>query len=97
MKRLARHFLRLLAADLLAGCQSVPVTGRQQLQLLSEQGDAAMGFNSFREVLNKQNVSRDTRANVWVPSRCWLRAEPPLLLRPLAGAMPTALINTLAC
>jgi metalloendopeptidase OMA1, mitochondrial len=66
MERLARNLLCLLAAAFLVGCQSVPVTGRQQLQLLSEQEEVTMGFNSFREVLKKQNVSRDARANDWV-------------------------------
>jgi predicted Zn-dependent protease len=56
----------VVAALVAAACQTVPMTGRQQLQLISEQEEVAMGFNSFQEVLKKEKVSSDARANEWV-------------------------------
>lgn len=56
----------LVAALVAAACQTVPVTGRQQLQLISEQEEVKMGFNSFQEVLSKEKVSADLKTNEWV-------------------------------
>jgi predicted Zn-dependent protease len=56
----------LVAALVAAACQTVPMTGRQQLQLISEQEEVSMGFNSFQEVLKKEKVSTDAKENEWV-------------------------------
>lgn len=61
-------WLNLIAPSLVAGllaaaCQTVPLTGRSQLQLVSEQEELAMGLNSFQEVLHKEKLSQDARQN----------------------------------
>ncbi|MCX7898036.1 MAG: M48 family metallopeptidase [Rhodocyclaceae bacterium] len=43
----------------LAACQTVPLTGRSQLLLVSEAQERQMGLMSFREIVAKQKVSRD--------------------------------------
>ncbi len=55
--------LCLIAAVFLAACQNVPVTGRSQLQLISEQQETRMGLTSFREILEKEKLSTDHAAN----------------------------------
>jgi predicted Zn-dependent protease len=52
--------LVLLAA---AACETVPVTGRSQLVLISEGTETAMGLDSYKEVLSKSKVSTDPRLN----------------------------------
>ena len=67
MKVLLNLFAPALVAGLVAvACQTVPMTGRSQLQLISEQEEVAMGLTSFQEVLHKEKVSRDPRENEWV-------------------------------
>lgn len=48
---------------LLAGCQNVPLTGRSQLQIVSEQQERRMGLASFKEILAKEKLSRDPVLN----------------------------------
>ena len=57
-----------VAAALLAvtACQTVPVTGRSQLILLSESSEVQMGLTSYREVLSKGKVSADPTLNAQV-------------------------------
>jgi predicted Zn-dependent protease len=55
--------LPLLAALLLAGCQSVPLTGRSQLQMISDQQERRMGLTSFREILEKEKLNSDPVLN----------------------------------
>lgn len=50
----------------LAGCQTVPYTGRSQLQLLSEPEETRMGFQAYREILKKSRISRDPALNAMV-------------------------------
>lgn len=45
------------------GCQTVPITGRSQLQLLSEPQEIQMGLQAYREILKKSRLSRDPEAN----------------------------------
>lgn len=52
-----------LAALLLAGCQTVPLTGRSQLQMISEQQERSMGLANFREILGKEKLSQDAAQN----------------------------------
>ncbi|MDI6745637.1 MAG: M48 family metallopeptidase [Rhodocyclaceae bacterium] len=55
--------LLLLLAAALAGCQNVPLTGRSQLQVISEQQETRMGLASFQEILEKEKLSNDAAAN----------------------------------
>jgi predicted Zn-dependent protease len=44
----------------LTACQTVPITGRQQLSLLPEDTVLSMSFNSYKEFMGKHKVIRDT-------------------------------------
>jgi predicted Zn-dependent protease len=55
-----------LLALLLAGCGSVPVTGRSQLLLVSEQQEIKMGLTSFREIIGKEKLVTDPEVNARV-------------------------------
>jgi predicted Zn-dependent protease len=58
--------LRALTALVLlavAACQTVPVTGRSQLVLISQGEETAMGLDSYQEVIQKSKVSTDRRLN----------------------------------
>ena len=55
--------LVLLAA---VACQTVPVTGRHELMLLSESNEREMGLTSYKEVLQKSKVSADPTLNAQV-------------------------------
>jgi len=46
-----------------AACQTVPITGRSQLLLLSEADEVRMGLQSYEEVLSKAKLSTDTALN----------------------------------
>lgn len=48
---------------LVVACQTVPVTGRSQLMLLSESAEIQMGLTAYREVLGKAKVSGDPALN----------------------------------
>jgi len=47
----------------LAACQNVPVTGRKQLQMVSEQQEMRMGLTSFKEILEKEKLNSDPALN----------------------------------
>lgn len=53
----------MLLTAFLAGCQNVPLTGRSQLQVISEQQETRMGLASFQEILEKEKLSNDAAAN----------------------------------
>lgn len=53
-------------AVLLFGCQNVPLTGRSQLQMISEQQETRMGLASFREIIDKETLERDPAINARV-------------------------------
>jgi metalloendopeptidase OMA1, mitochondrial len=58
--------LRALTALVLltvAACQTVPVTGRSQLVLISQGEETAMGLDSYQQVIQKSKVSTDQRLN----------------------------------
>lgn len=63
MKKL---FLVGLFVLFLAGCESVPVTGRTQLQMVSEQQEMKMGLSSFKEILGKEKLETDPEVNARV-------------------------------
>ena len=71
-RRLVEVWLCLLRSTLVIGvlmiaaCGTVPVTGRQQFMLVSESEEAQMGLTAYREILSKENLSRDRRLNALV-------------------------------
>jgi predicted Zn-dependent protease len=58
--------LTLLLALAPAGCETVPYTGRSQLQLVSPDEEAKMGVQSYQEIVSKATVSTDQQATVMV-------------------------------
>lgn len=52
--------LGLLAA---VACQTVPITGRSQIMLLSESEEQQMGLSAYQEILGKARVSGDPALN----------------------------------
>jgi predicted Zn-dependent protease len=49
-----------------AGCETVPYTGRSQLQLVSPDEEAKMGVQSYQEIVSKATVSTDQQATAMV-------------------------------
>lgn len=62
MKRLGILALVVVLA-VLAGCQTVPVTGRSQLMLISEEQEIGLGRAAWKEFLKKAKISTDPKAN----------------------------------
>lgn len=56
----------LAVAILVSACESVPITGRSQLQLISEQQETALGLQAYQDVLKKEKVSNDPALNAMV-------------------------------
>jgi predicted Zn-dependent protease len=56
--------LLVLAAPM--GCETVPYTGRRQIQLVSASEEAQMGVQSFKEIVGKATLSTDAQANALV-------------------------------
>jgi predicted Zn-dependent protease len=56
----------LLIVLALAGCETVPYTGRRQVQLVSPSEEAQMGVQAFQEIVSKANLSTDAQANAMV-------------------------------
>jgi metalloendopeptidase OMA1, mitochondrial len=50
----------------LYGCVTAPYTGRQQILLISEGEEMALGENAYRDVLKKEKISQDPKANALV-------------------------------
>jgi predicted Zn-dependent protease len=53
-------------ASLLAACETAPVSGRSQMMLVSENEEREMGLQAYREVLNKEPLSRDAQTSALV-------------------------------
>ena len=58
--------LLLVLAIAPLGCETVPYTGRRQLQLVSADEEAQMGVQAYQEIVGKQTLSTDTQANAMV-------------------------------
>ncbi len=58
--------LAALASLVLVACQTVPITGRSQLQLLSEPDEARMGVQAYHQILRKSRISSDPALNALV-------------------------------
>ncbi len=56
----------VLAAIVPAGCETVPYTGRSQLQLISPQQENEMGVQAFQQIVGKAKLSNDATANEMV-------------------------------
>jgi len=56
----------LLAAGILAACETVPYTGRSQLQLISPQQETQMGAQAFQDIVGKAKLSNDGAASEMV-------------------------------
>lgn len=76
--------LLLAAGLLLAGCYTVPETGRQSFILVSPGEETQLGAQSFAELKQKGPVSRDARQNERV-QRVGRR-----IAQAVGGALPTA-------
>lgn len=59
-------FLFVLAGLMLAGCATVPVTGRSQLLLVSQAELTTMGAESYHQFIAESNLSQDARATAMV-------------------------------
>jgi len=56
----------ILAAGILAACETVPYTGRSQLQLISPQQESQMGAQAFQDIVGKAKLSNDVAASEMV-------------------------------
>ena len=56
----------MLAAIVLAACETVPYTGRSQIQLMSPQQESQMGVQAFQEIVGKAKLSHDAAATEMV-------------------------------
>src|SRR3546814_17928051 len=61
-----RALFSLTVALLIAGCTTAPVTGRQQLVLLSQPQATEMGRAAYQEILATKGVSSDPQLNEMV-------------------------------
>jgi len=61
-----RVLIAAAAALLLAACQNVPITGRSQLQMISEGAEASLGLSAYQDVLQKEKISYDPKLNEMV-------------------------------
>ena len=71
MKRLNRRFDAswigwLLAAIVVAGCQTVPETGRRQFNVFSTSDEMQLGLTSFTQMKTNVPISHDPKANALV-------------------------------
>lgn len=55
-----------LLAVWLAGCATVPYTGRRQLSMVPESQEMAMGYQAFRQIRQRYPVSQDAELNTRV-------------------------------
>jgi len=53
-------------ASLLAACETAPGVRRSQIMLVSENEERQMGLQAYREVLNKEPLSRDAQTSALV-------------------------------
>ncbi len=59
-------FVLALAVALTSGCESVPVTGRSQLQFVSPAQEAQMGAEAYKDILAKAKIATDPNVNAMV-------------------------------
>jgi len=67
MKRASRQLISgAILALLFIGCSKAPITGRNQLIMVSPQQEIALGYQSAKQVLQKEKVSQDPQKNAMV-------------------------------
>jgi predicted Zn-dependent protease len=59
-------YLAAFVPAVLGGCETAPVTGRSQLQLVSPAEETQMGTEAYKEILSKAKVSNDPTTNALV-------------------------------
>lgn len=83
MRRTRWHLtlcLVLLGGMIAIACETVPITGRRQLQLISASEEMQLGVNAYQQILKKSKVSTDPQINALVTrvgSRIAAVAEQP--------------------
>lgn len=65
-RRFAVSALLFLLLVVPMGCETVPYTGRRQIQLVSPTEEAQMGVQSFKEIVGKATLSTDPQINAMV-------------------------------
>lgn len=65
-RRFAVAVLLLVVLAVPMGCETVPYTGRRQIQLVSPNEEAQMGVQSFKEIVGKATLSPDPQINAMV-------------------------------
>jgi metalloendopeptidase OMA1, mitochondrial len=65
-RRFALAVLLLVVLAVPMGCETVPYTGRRQIQLVSPSEEAQMGVQSFKEIVGKATLSPDPQINAMV-------------------------------
>ena len=63
MRPKAEISILLLVIVFMVSCQTVPITGRQQVSLISSKQVNAMSFDAYNEFLSKNEVVRGTNAS----------------------------------
>jgi len=66
MREIRWSSLLCLAALVAGGCETVPITGRSQLQLVSGAQEVQMGAEAYKEILAKAKISTDPATNALV-------------------------------
>ena len=61
--RICFFSLLLFFGTILSSCQGVPVSGRQQMMLISPQQEVQMGETAYKDILKKATLSKNT-ANI---------------------------------
>jgi predicted Zn-dependent protease len=61
--RIGHLLLLSLLVLVLIACQTVPLTGRSQLILISEEEELALGLQSYQKVLKEAKLSQDPQMN----------------------------------
>ena len=56
----------LLCMAILMACQTVPVTGRQQLIMLSAEEETRLGLSAYEQILKEEKLSQDPQINAMV-------------------------------
>ena len=56
----------LVVAGLVVACETVPITGRSQLQLISPTEEMQLGVQSYQDILKKARLSTDPTATAMV-------------------------------
>ncbi|MCH9739400.1 MAG: M48 family metallopeptidase [Epsilonproteobacteria bacterium] len=66
MKLINKITLGAILALFFIGCTKAPITGRNQLIMVSPQQEMQLGYQSAKQVLSKERVSNDSRKNAMV-------------------------------